>query len=334
MVKLNYGTDKERKALADEYVKIFPDFVRMESDWKVLRSDIIAVVPGLAAVLSTRLEEFLKEPYEQLVDVYETYVANVSNINQDLKNRARLLFSYDRFEYNGHEGKKQSARIARFFMNHAKDMQTYTCHYCDMAYINAYPTGPRTKKNNHFDLDHVLDKGSCPILALSFFNLVPVCPVCNGRIKSTKQVGTTTAERKLLSPTNPKYDFENNVTIWVDHQGGKCSTFGFEKRMNEYELKFDVHKAPIYEKEIKFFRLEPRYNFHKCEALRLMDIKERYSEPRIVEMARLIMGDDNSRGKGSAADVVIEQIKKDIFADDFINNYHRAFGKLHRDIMK
>lgn len=333
MIKLHYGTEIERQSLADEYVKIFPNRVQMESDWKSLRSDIIAVVAGLKVILPESLEELLKKPYEQLVDIYEMYVANESAINPELKYRARLLFSYDRFEHNGSVGNKHSARIARFFMNHAKEMQIYTCHYCDMAYINAYPTGPR-KKNNHFDLDHVLDKGRCPILALCFFNLVPVCPVCNGRIKSVRQVATSTAERKLLSPTNPNYDFENSVTIWMDHPDGKCSTFGYEKRMDEYELKFDTHKAPIYEKEIKFFRLEARYNFHKCEALRLMDLKERYTDSRIVEMARLIMGDDKSKTKDSSADAIIRQIKKDIFADDFINNYHRTFGKLHRDIMK
>ncbi len=203
-----------------------------------------------------------------------------------------------------------------------------------MAYINAYPTGPRSKKNNHFDLDHVLDKGRCPILALCFFNLVPVCPVCNGRVKSIKQVAVNTTERKLLSPTNPTYDFENNVTIWVDHTGGKCSTLGFEKRMDEYDLKFDTHKNPIYKKEIDFFRLEARYNYHKCEALRLMDLKERYADSRIVEMARLIMGDDMSKEKDVAADKIINQIRSDIFAEDFMNNFHRTFDKLHKDIME
>ena len=257
---------------------------------------------------------------------------NEANISVDLTKRAKRLFSYDAYEYQGVKGPKQSSRIARFFMKHANDMQLYTCHYCDMAYINTYPTGPR-KKNNHFDLDHVLDKGKCPILALSFFNFVPVCPVCNGRIKSTKQVATTTLERKKLSPTNPNYDFEGKVTIWIDHPAGKCSTFGFEKRMNEYELKFDCHKDLDYQKEIDFFRLVPRYNFHKCEALRLMDLKERYTEARIVEMARLIMGDDATKAKDLGADSIIDQIKKDIFADDFMNDHHRVFGKLHKDIL-
>lgn len=333
MIKLHYGTEKERKDLADKYVKIFPDLSQMNSDWLSLRKDIVTNLPALKTLLPKDIEKLLKKPFTELVDIYELYVANKTLIGDSLNKKAKLLFSYDRFENGGSVGKKQSARIAKFFMNHAEEMKIYTCHYCDMAYINAYPTGPR-KKNNHFDLDHVLDKGNCPILALCFFNFVPVCPVCNGRIKSTKQVGTSVVERKLLSPTNPEYDFENKVTIWVDHPDGKCSTFGFEKRMKEYELKFDTHKAPIYEKEIKFFRLEPRYNFHKCEALRLMDLKERYTHPRIVEMARLITGDNNPGSKGSAADAVIERIKKDLFAEDFVNVFHRSFGKLHRDVMK
>ena len=332
MIKLKYGTESERNALATEYLGIFLDKGRMLREWTPLRSDLVGAVASLDALLPTSLDELLKKPYSELVDIYEDYVANEANITDDLTKRAKRLFSYEAYEYQSVKGPKQSSRIARFFMKHANDMQLYTCHYCDMAYINTYPTGPR-KKNNHFDLDHVLDKGKCPILALSFFNFVPVCPVCNGRIKSTKQVATTTAERKKLSPTNPNYDFEGNVTIWVDHPAGKCSTFGFEKRMDEYELKFDCHKDLDYQKEIDFFRLVPRYNFHKCEALRLMDLKERYTEARIVEMARLIMGDDSTKGKDLGADSIINQIKKDIFADDFMNEHHRVFGKLHKDIL-
>lgn len=332
MLKLKYGTDTARNALATEYLGIFPNKVQMKSEWILLRSDFVEAVSSLNALLPATLDELLIKPYTELVDIYEEYVAKETYITDDLNKRAKRLFSYDAYEYEGVKGPKQSSRIARFFMKHANDIQLYTCHYCDMAYINTYPTGKR-KMNNHFDLDHVLDKGKCPIVALSFFNLVPVCPVCNGRIKSTKQVAQTTAERKKLSPTNPNYDFEDKVTIWVDHPAGKCSTFGFEKRMDEYELKFDCHRDLDYQKEIDFFRLIPRYNYHKCEALRLMDLKERYSDARILEMARLIMGDDASKAKDLAADSIINQIKKDIFADGFMNDQHRVFGKLHKDIL-
>lgn len=43
-----------------------------------------------------------------------------------------------------------------------------------------------------------------------------------------------------------------------------------------------------YEKEIDLFFLRDRYNFHKCEALRLEDLKRQYTPAKIKEMARII----------------------------------------------
>lgn len=50
-------------------------------------------------------------------------------------------------------------------------------------------------------------------------------------------------------------------------------------------------------------------------------------------MARLIMGDDSTKGKDLGVDSIINQIKNDIFADGFMNEHHRVFGKLHKDIL-
>ncbi|NFS29448.1 hypothetical protein FDF12_04050 [Clostridium botulinum] len=47
------------------------------------------------------------------------------------------------------------------------------CPYCNRNYINK----AGTKTTCHFD--HFFSKDSYPILAVSFYNLVPVCPACN-----------------------------------------------------------------------------------------------------------------------------------------------------------
>lgn len=47
------------------------------------------------------------------------------------------------------------------------------CPYCNRNYINK----AGTKTTCHFD--HFFSKDSYPILAISFYNLVPVCPACN-----------------------------------------------------------------------------------------------------------------------------------------------------------
>lgn len=64
-----------------------------------------------------------------------------------------------------------------------------------------------------------------------------------------------------------------------------------------------------------------------------MDLKERYTDARILELARVMLG--NSFGEASVdAMKIISQIKHDIFSTQFMHSFHRAFGKLHDDIMK
>lgn len=52
-----------------------------------------------------------------------------------------------------------------------------------MAYINVYTETGKGVAKRQFDIDHFLPKGKCPPVALSLFNFVPSCPVCNERIK-------------------------------------------------------------------------------------------------------------------------------------------------------
>ena len=42
MIKLKYGTDSERNALATEYLGIYPDIANMRSEWISLRSMIVS----------------------------------------------------------------------------------------------------------------------------------------------------------------------------------------------------------------------------------------------------------------------------------------------------
>lgn len=330
MIKVYYGTDEERENLAKAYLKIFSDIDSMNKTWKNLRIQIKCTDANLFKLLPADIKKLLIMDYEKLVDIYESYVS--LTIPHALSERLKVLFSYEAHTFGKYTSTTLRNKISVFFMNHADDMHLYTCHYCNMAYINTYSKSGR--KRNHYDLDHVLDKGRCPIVALSFFNVVPVCPVCNGRIKSVRQMKISADVKKKLSPTSRLYDFDNNVTLWVDHVGGKCSTFGFEKRLDEYELKFDTHKDPDYDNEIEFFYLRERYNYHRVEALRLMDLKERYTESKIEEMARMIIGADKATPTGVEAAKVIVSIRKDVFADGFLDKYHRAFSKLHKDILK
>lgn len=67
----------------------------------------------------------------------------------------------------------------------AKSFNMNTCPYCNRNYINF-----REKENGDlkgdFQFDHIIDKGTYPILSVSLNNLIPVCQPCN-HIKLQKQ---------------------------------------------------------------------------------------------------------------------------------------------------
>lgn len=63
-----------------------------------------------------------------------------------------------------------------------------TCAYCNRHYTFSL-TDVLGKKMGRPDFDHFIPKSTDPLLALSFFNLVPSCKECNGpSIKSNKPV--------------------------------------------------------------------------------------------------------------------------------------------------
>lgn len=116
-------------------------------------------------------------------------------------------------------------------------------------------------------------------------------------------------------------------------KNNSCSTIGFEKRMDEYDIVFGKANDKDYELELNLFKTRERYNYHKCEALRLLDLRERYTDTRIIEMARLML--DDSKAKATLCEIkIITQMKHDVFGREFGKNFHRVFAKLKDDILK
>jgi hypothetical protein len=66
----------------------------------------------------------------------------------------------------------------------ANSLRSYTCTYCNRNYANTIITS-HGKKIVRPIFDHFFDKGRFPLLALSFYNLIPCCTICNSSIKHT-----------------------------------------------------------------------------------------------------------------------------------------------------
>ena len=175
---------------------------------------------------------------------------------------------------------------------------------------------------NHFDLDHFLDKESCPLLALSLFNFVPSCQVCNEKLKRSKILGSTVAEMRQLSPTSSQYTFEEDVKIQIHFKTG-VPPLVFSKHSNLSRLVFDCSKNTLYEKEIALFKLNQRYDFHKLEALRIMDLKKKYNALKLKDLSHILYDDYNHS----------DEILEDILPVQFKRKNHRCFSKMYSDIL-
>lgn len=119
MIKVKYNLDL--KTLRDNYLKIF-DLTAMAAIWKPFEK-----------MFGIKIEELLTADFDRLVDVYLQY--KVTKLSQDQINVLDGLFHYE----------SNQPKLAWFFMNPENKFDFKTCHYCNMAYVNAYGKGDSYK---------------------------------------------------------------------------------------------------------------------------------------------------------------------------------------------
>lgn len=176
-------------------------------------------------------------------------------------------------------------------------------------------------KYSHFTLDHVLDKGSHPLIALSLYNFVPSCYSCNSKFKGSKQF-IDNDSMAYLSPTSDNFSFDDDVKFKLYFHNNK-DIFTIQNT-NDYILDFHYSKNQNeYEKYINIFKLKGRYIFHKDEVINLIDKKERYNKSQLDEISDIV-------------NISSEQVKKDIFGKELFEGNIKdvSMTKFKRDIAK
>lgn len=180
---------------------------------------------------------------------------------------------------------------------------------------------------NHFDLDHALDKGSCPLVGLSVMNFVPSCPTCNEKLKRSKVLGILNP-LEYLSPTSPRYDFDGNVSIRFVQFG----TYGKPLEVldpayalnysDNYYLRFEYQRKE-YKTIVDTFKLHERYAFHKLEGLHWLVKKSKYNDTNIKMIANAFKSPLFTEFR----------IKEDLFQSEYDKKRHPCFSKFKRDIL-
>jgi len=153
----------------------------------------------------------------------------------------------------------------------AKKLNVNVCPYCN---INSTYTVIKTnnEKITRPEFDHFYDKATYPILALSFYNLIPSCHICNSTLKGTEKFSNKTH----INPYVDSFDEVAKFKLKIEDSRFYHSIDGFS-----IQLETEDERA---KKSIKSFELNTLYQNHKDIVLELIQKNAIYNESYLDEL--------------------------------------------------
>lgn len=217
----------------------------------------------------------------------------------------KYVFNYDKFQ----------SEITKFFTD---NFDFRTCFYCNKDFITNFDAD---KKVSTFQLDHFFDKATYPYLALSFYNLIPSCYVCNAKVKRSENTFENNSNKSCISPNDEKFDFHQKVKfkLLLDDS---CKNLHIKSK-DDIDINLKEQFTDKYNKYIEIFKLNERYKAHKDIVFEMIEKAKLYPESRLKELENL-------------TGIPFQQIKKDIFnlIDENEDLSKQPFSKLIVDMGK
>ena len=180
-----------------------------------------------------------------------------------------------------------------------------TCTYCNRNY-----TLQIVSNRSRAELDHWFAKEEFPLLALSFYNLIPSCHSCN-HMKLNNVVDNNFAHPYTLKEEGEKFKFSFN---YVDIN-------------QKFDIKLNVLENSKMNNSLKDFKIKEIYNTHSNKELKdLLDLRYKYSENYID-----ILIHKSFKGVMSKEEVYRMIFGIEIKEEDY---HKRPFSKFKHDIIE
>jgi hypothetical protein len=253
----------------------------------------------------------INDHLERILIGSPTELISINNqINQfiqffpDLKVGIEFVFNYDWFI------SKTSERYCAYDLAEALDINT--CVYCNRNYISTVIHSSSKDKITRPQFDHYFDKANNSLLALSFFNLIPSCSVCNSSVKNIKKFSLNDFSHPyiddIVDQVNFSYQYSSNTKTGLKI---KVSSKTSKKAQNTLEA----------------FAIEEIYNSHASELLDLLKTKQYFSNRYLDILLTNIL-----------KDVIISknEMYRLVFGVEFDSSefHNRPFSKFKKDILK
>lgn len=193
-----------------------------------------------------------------------------------------------------------------------------SCVYCNRTYTVSQfkiAKGGIIEKLIRPQFDHWFPKENYPLLALSFFNLIPSCSICNSSVKGRKEFSLSEYihpyEDKIIDSVIFTYEYLHSIDTVKIRVVGVNSDSNLETRIQNTLVDFHI---------------EEMYNSHHSELKDLLKIKQTYSENYLKSLK------DNFPKAGLTDKEIYRLVfGVELNASDF---HKRPFSKFKNDILK
>lgn len=228
---------------------------------------------------SEKMKKFLMMSFEEVFTepIFKEYIDN--KIRTDLRtdeadNAIKMIFNYK--QLTNIKGKQYSRDGLLNSLNVA------VCPYCNRQYIT--PFGKRSSA----DLDHFFPKENYPLFALSLFNFVPSCQVCNSRMKLKSFLGEN--GEMPLYPYNSC--FGDNAVFKISDEPDAGALLSIWLGENSKDLKITLDSRldendEIYqqiERSKELYNIEEIYHAHRNYVSELLLKKRIYDDGEYLEL--------------------------------------------------
>ncbi len=262
----------------------------------ILKKRIENCANGFLKTFFTKyIERLLKDKPKDLIYLHGILIRAIPNFKIFLKEkRKRKNYNQEiRAEYSEYLSEIQ--RIINYvdFTNKSEDNVTYdtyrlaenlninTCVYCNRLHtktVISKSSKGSVSKLTRPTFDHWFPQSKYPILALSFYNLIPSCTICNSSLKSS-------IEMSLENHLHPYVD--ENINFQFSYKLKSTNTYDFEIR----NIGDDVNSKS--KNTADFFKLKDIYETHLDEVKDLVKIKKAYSVTYLKSMRDFFKGSEN-----------------------------------------
>lgn len=258
--KIRAGIEKKHNDYIANRVRIF----NKKSNWPKLAITKIFVNNNINLITSKKLCDL-----EKSINNYNREIKKLSSADRKIfKSDLQKLFSYSSLSRS--KGNWNSREVCKLF-------SYQTCPYCNINYLEISQGNDPLYRP---PLDHFFPESLYPHLAISLYNLVPSCTICNTNLKGDSDFYATRHLHPLFDSESIRFAVTNNLVEIRDN---------FKAIRNSIAIEITQHpRSERASNSIATFNIQGRYKQRRGEALGLISTLVGFNKSRSKEIQNAI----------------------------------------------